>query len=81
MGWERSGRMGERNFKTRIMGLFSKPKCPYCGGPVVPTGYSLPFPGWRCNNCYQKNAQKKEMKEMKDKIKELEDKINKKDTP
>jgi tRNA(Ile2) C34 agmatinyltransferase TiaS len=56
------------------MGWFSKPKCPYCGGALAPTGYSLPFPGWRCNNCYKRNTEKKAQNE---RIAKLEQEISK----
>lgn len=45
------------------MGLFSNPKCPQCGLPVTPTGYSFPFPQWRCKNCIKKDEEKNELEE------------------
>lgn len=51
------------------MGLFSKPKCPHCGGPITETGYSFPFPAYRCRNCIKRNS---ELKELSDRIKKLE---------
>jgi len=41
-----------------LLDLFLKPKCPYCGcRTVVPTGYSFPYPQYRCTNrfCPSKN--------------------------
>jgi len=51
------------------MGLFSKPKCPICGGPITPTHYSWPFPAYQCVNCIKRN---KEMNDLKDRIAKLE---------
>lgn len=32
---------------------FSKPTCPYCGcKTIVPTGYSIGYPQYRCTNKY-----------------------------
>jgi tRNA(Ile2) C34 agmatinyltransferase TiaS len=60
------------------MGLFSNPKCPVCGIRTVPTGYSFPFPQWRCNNCYSRNKKQKEydlkLQSMQAQIDELKNK-------
>lgn len=53
------------------MGLFKK-YCPQCGGILERTGYSFPFPQWRCNNCIKRN---KEMKLLERRIDELEKKL------
>lgn len=59
------------------MGLFSKPKCPRCGGVLTPTGYSWPFPALRCKNCIQNNKEKKDIEE---RISKLENQINNNNT-
>jgi tRNA(Ile2) C34 agmatinyltransferase TiaS len=53
------------------MSLFGPPKCPYCGGPLQETHYSLP-PYWRCPRCIKHNREKKEAE---NKIAELEKRI------
>ena len=40
------------------MGLFTK-HCPHCGSKLEPTGYSFPYPPWRCKNCIERNEIKK----------------------
>ena len=51
------------------MGLFGKPRCPYCGNKtIVPTGYSFPFKQYRCTYCYDKNMK---LSKMQDEIDEL----------
>lgn len=55
------------------MGLFSKSKCPHCKQPLTETGYSFPYPKWRCKNCIKRN---KEKKEMEDRITKLENALN-----
>jgi tRNA(Ile2) C34 agmatinyltransferase TiaS len=53
------------------MSLFGPPKCPYCGGPLKETYYSLP-PYWRCPRCIERNKEKKETEK---KIAELNKRI------
>jgi tRNA(Ile2) C34 agmatinyltransferase TiaS len=53
------------------MGLFSKPKCPRCGGPITATGYSFPFPQYRCRNCIAKNQQDKRIKELEKQVADI----------
>ena len=59
------------------MGLFSKPKCPHCGGKLTETGYSYPYPAYRCRACYKRNAEKMETD---NRIKALEEALKKKTT-
>ncbi len=56
------------------MGLFSLPKCPHCGGKITPTGYSFPYPQYRCKNCIKINTEKQALE---NRIKSLEESINK----
>jgi tRNA(Ile2) C34 agmatinyltransferase TiaS len=56
------------------MGLFSKPKCPDCSGQLTQTGYSFPFPQWRCKRCIKRNKEKKAFEE---RINRLENIIHK----
>lgn len=53
------------------MGWFS-PKCPSCDGPLEETGYSAPYPSWRCRRCIKENKQASEIKEMSERIAQLE---------
>lgn len=41
------------------MGWFTK-KCPYCGGPLEETGYSIGCAEYRCRNCIKRNREKRE---------------------
>lgn len=43
------------------MGFFSNPKCSQCGREVVETGYSFPYPQYRCNFCMRDNHEKREL--------------------
>ena len=45
------------------MGIFSKPKRPQCGQPVTETGYSFPFPQYRCEFCIKRATEKAELEE------------------
>jgi tRNA(Ile2) C34 agmatinyltransferase TiaS len=54
------------------MGLFSTPKCPHCGGKLQYTGYSWPYPEYRCPACIDRNKQARKVKELEKRIKELE---------
>lgn len=45
--------------KFIIMGIFSNPKCPRCGCKTVETGYSFPYPQFRCNNCVSNSEKAK----------------------
>lgn len=60
------------------MGLFSNPRCPRCGGKTVETGYSAPFPAFRCNRCVRENTQRrkdqKRINELEERLKKLESK-------
>ena len=56
------------------MGLFSKPKCPYCGGELKETNYAFPMPQYRCNNCIRNNETIRHNKELERRIKALEEK-------
>jgi tRNA(Ile2) C34 agmatinyltransferase TiaS len=56
------------------MGLFGKPKCPRCGGNLEYTGYSWPYPEWRCPACINRNKEKKRISDLEKRIKELEKK-------
>lgn len=56
------------------MGWFSNPKCPYCGGDLTRTGYSFPYPQWRCRSCIRKNSEKKALK---DEIEDLKNRLSK----
>lgn len=42
------------------MGLFSNPKCPKCGNKTVETGYSFPYPAYRCSYCVREDAEQQE---------------------
>lgn len=53
------------------MGLFSNPKCPYCGEVVTATGYSFPYPAYRCENCIERNKQRERIKELEKEIEKL----------
>jgi tRNA(Ile2) C34 agmatinyltransferase TiaS len=55
------------------MGLFGPPKCPHCGGPLKETGYSSPYPAWKCPRCIRTNTEKRKMD---DRIKELEKRLS-----
>lgn len=52
------------------MGLFTQ-KCPRCGGPLVRTGYCVPYPSHRCNACVEIARQKKEAASLRREIAEL----------
>ncbi len=45
------------------MGLFSKSKCPHCGGKLTETGYAFPYPQLRCKICIQNNREKDALEE------------------
>ena len=60
------------------MSLFRKPKCPYCGGKLAPTGYSFPYPQWRCLSCITANTKARKIKDLEERIKELEKRNNEK---
>ena len=47
------------------MGLFGTPKCPQCGGKTVATGYSLPYPQYRCNFCVAQSGKEEEIQTLK----------------
>lgn len=49
------------------MGFFTK-KCPYCNGSLVETGYSFPYPQYRCNNCVRNNKAQDDIEELKKQI-------------
>lgn len=55
-----------------VKSFFGKPRCSDCGGVVVQTGYSFPFPQWRCPFCYAKNI---ELDKMRKEINELKKNI------
>lgn len=63
------------------MGLFSKPKCPHCGGVLSPTGYSFPYPALRCKACIARNTAKKEQliknMQLEKRIQKLENQLKK----
>lgn len=46
------------------MGLFSKPKCPYCGSELQETNYAAPFSPYRCRNCIRANGLKKRIEKL-----------------
>lgn len=57
------------------MGWFSL-KCPQCGGPVEATGYSAPYPAYRCKSCIASAARELELAALRERVARLE-----KDTP
>lgn len=59
------------------MSLFGPPKCPHCGSKLKFNSGSVGVPTWRCDNCIERNREKRERA---NKIKELEDRIAKLET-
>jgi transcription initiation factor IIE alpha subunit len=59
------------------MSLFGPPKCPYCGGKLREGRNALGFLCWKCDNCIERNTQKKKIKELEKRIKDLENDKNK----
>lgn len=58
------------------MGLFAKPKCPQCGGPIEATGYCAPYPAYRCPRCIRDSIAHREEQEeiaaLKKKVADME---------
>lgn len=53
------------------MGWFTK-KCPQCDGALEATGYSAPYPAYRCNNCIDNHKRATELAELRARVDELE---------
>lgn len=51
--------------------MFSR-KCPRCGSKLEATGYSAPYPSYRCRSCIKSNADKKKIKELEARLAQLE---------
>lgn len=62
-----------------MFGLFKNPNCPRCGTEVVETGYSAPYPAYRCLRCSRENAQLQREDDraakLEKRIKQLEEKL------
>lgn len=65
---------------TTDMSLFGNPRCPQCGRRTAPTGYSFPYPQWRCVPCLKQSNQQKSIDELKKEITELKDHLKKSQT-
>lgn len=53
------------------MGWFTK-KCPQCGSELEATGYSAPYPPYRCNNCIDNHKRDSEIAELRARLEKFE---------
>lgn len=64
----------DKGEQTIAMELFSR-KCPRCGSKLTVTGYAWPHPYLICENCTERNEDKKEREQLKKRLAELESQL------